>query len=182
MTFSQTDLNLLLENLLFLIVSTSFFGFLGWVWRHSKPFSLPQPLPSWLKAWIYFVQVVGVLLPLIATVLGGVWWGERSVLQAFVPYFVMLGFQILLESLTLRQFHSCVWVIVPYLYVPYRVWQLYEGLTILNLENGSIWIQRLLIAEIVIWVINYGVDLSQLPRLFRWELNSQNEVAETPSR
>jgi len=60
---SSTDLNLLLENLLFLALSTLFLVLAGRVWRDSKPFSIPEPLPRWLSAWIAIVQVFGVALP-----------------------------------------------------------------------------------------------------------------------
>jgi len=168
-TLFNTDLNLLFENFLFLVIATSFFVFVGWVWRHSKPFSIPQPLPTWFYVWLNIVLVVGLVLPLLAMLLWGVWWGQRSVLQAIGPYFIMLGLQILSESVTLNRFHSCVWVTIPCLYLPYRIWQLYSGLTILSHEGASIWVQRLLLAEIVLWIFNYGVHLSQLPRLLRWE-------------
>ena len=78
MSFSQTNLNLLWENLIFLVLVTSFLIFVGWVWRESKPFTLPQPLPTWFKAWLSIVLVVGVVLPLIALVLWGVWWGTQG--------------------------------------------------------------------------------------------------------
>lgn len=172
MTFSTTNMNLLFENLLFLVVTTSFLVFVGWVWRQSKPFSIPEPLPTWFKAWLSVVLVVGVALPVLAML---VWWGDRSVLQATLPYFVMLGFQILSESVTLNRFQSCVWVTIPCLYLPYRIWQLHSGLTLLSLESGPIWVQRLLLAEIVLWSFNYGVHLFQLPRLLRWEAHSQSD-------
>jgi hypothetical protein len=122
MTSLNTNLYLLLENLLFLVLATLFIVIVGWAWRHSKPFSLPEPLPEWFKVWFGTVQVVGVLLPLLAMLLWGVWWGYSSVLTVLSWYFVMLGLQILSEILRLRQFHSVVWVMVPYLYLPYRIW------------------------------------------------------------
>ena len=159
MTSLNTNLYLLLENLLFLVLATSFIVIVGWAWRHSKSFSLPEPLPEWFKVWFGTVQVVGVLLPLLAMLLWGVWWGYSSVLTVLSWYFVMLGLQILSEILTLRQFHSVVWVMVPYLYLPYRIWQLYEGLTLLSPEPELIWIRNLLIIEIVLWTLNYALDL-----------------------
>lgn len=81
----------------------------------------------------------------------------------------MLGLQILFEILTLRQFHTVVWVMVPYLYLPYRIWQLYEGLSLLSLENELMWVRTLLLVEIVLWTLNYALDVSQLPRLLRWD-------------
>jgi hypothetical protein len=170
---STTEVNLLLENLLFFAIATSFLVVVGWAWRQSKPYSLPQPLPEWFKVWFLTVQVVGGLLPLLVMLLWGVWWGYSSVLTVLIPYFVMLGLQILSEIVTLRQFHSVVWVMVPYLYLPYRIWQLYEGLTLLSPASKLMWVQNLLLIEIVLWTLNYALDLSQLPRLLRWEVQSR---------
>ncbi len=113
---------------------------------------------------------------MVAMLLWGVWWGYRSVLTVLVWYFVMLGLQILSEILTLRQFHSVVWVMVPYLYLPYRIWQLYEGLTLLTPESDLMWVRNLLIVQIVLWSLNYALDLSQLPRLFRWEVQDNQDI------
>ena len=169
---STTNFNIIFENLLFLVIATSFLVFLGWVYRQSKPFSIPQPLPTWFKAWFSVVIVLGIALPFLAMLFWGVWQGNQSVLKVLVSYFVMLGLQILSESVTANRFHSCVWVTIPCLYLPYRIWQLYSGLTLLSIENDSIWIQRLLVTEIVLWIFNYGVHLSQIPRLLQWEVES----------
>lgn len=177
MTSLNTNLYLFLENLLFLVIATSFIVIVGWAWRHSKPFSLPEPLPAWFKIWFGTVQVVGIVLPLLGMLLWGVWWGYSSVLTVLIWYFVMLGLQILSEILTLRQFHSVVWVMVPYLYLPYRIWQLYEGLTLLSPESELMWVRNLLIVEIVLWIANYALDVTQLPRLLRWEVQENRDIS-----
>lgn len=174
---SSVNLNLLLENLLFLVSTTFFLVVVGWAWRHAKPYELPQPLPGWFKIWFLTVQVGGGMLPLVAMLLWGVWWGYDRVLAVLIPYFVMLGLQIQSESVALRQFHSVVWVMVPYLYVPYRVWQLYEGLMLLGPDRELIWVQNLLLVEIVLWTLNYALDLSQLPRLLHWEVQRDGQIA-----
>ncbi|HEY9651716.1 MAG TPA: hypothetical protein V6C95_13700, partial [Coleofasciculaceae cyanobacterium] len=137
MTSLNTNLYLFLENLLFLVVSTAFIAMVGWTWRNAKPFYLPEPLPGWFKIWFGTVQILGIVVPLLAIFLWGVWWGYSSVLTVLAWYFVMLGLQIFFEIVTLRQFHSVVWVMVPYLYLPYRVWQLYEGLPIVGSQPDT---------------------------------------------
>jgi hypothetical protein len=175
MSFSQTALKLLWENLLFLGFASSFLAIVGWAWRDAKPYSLPEPLPAWFKVWFGTVQIGGGIVPLLVLLLWGGWWGYTSVSVVLVPYLVMLGLQILSEHLTLRQFQSVVWVMVPYLYVPYRVWQLYEGWTLLTPESEPIGFETLLLVEIVLWIGNYALDLAQLPRLLRWETKTETE-------
>jgi hypothetical protein len=172
MNVSPTELYLLWENLIFLVLATSFLFFVGWVWREAKPFTLPQPLPTWFKAWLFIVLVVGVLLPLIALAWWGIGVGYMPVVVAIAPYFLMLGLQILSESMTINRFHSCVWVMIPCLYLPYRIWQLHSGLALLSGESELMWVRHLLRLEIGLWIFNYGVHLSQLPRLLRWDLSS----------
>lgn len=166
---------LLLENLLFLISTTSFLTIVGWSWRNAKPFDLPQPLPPWFRAWFLIVLIVGLGLPLIA-IGWGVWQGNSSVLQVLIPYFMLLGLQILTESIILRQFHSIVWVMVPYLYLPYRLWQLYQSLMLPENGNDLLAFRLLLQAEIVLWILNYGVNLLLLPWLLRWHQESSSDV------
>lgn len=108
-------------------------------------------------------------MPLGAMLFWGVWRGYSSVLMVFASYFLMLGLQIASEIYVHRQFHSIAWVTIPCLYLPYRIWQLYEGVTILSTANELILVRYLLFAEIVLWLFNYGVHLSQLPKLMRWE-------------
>ncbi|HHP7243835.1 MAG TPA: hypothetical protein ACFE0H_04030 [Elainellaceae cyanobacterium] len=159
--------HLLVENLIFLAIATIFLAVTGWAWKTAKPYRLPQPLPEWFRVWFLSVQIFGIIPPLIALV-WGIWQGYSGAIAIWAAYFAMLGAQILSEFLALRQFRSVVWVMVPYLYVPYRLWQLYEGLILINPEIAQ-WMHTLLIGEIVLWAGNYLLDLAQLPRLFRWE-------------
>lgn len=176
MAFLNINLYLFLENLLFFVASTSFFVFVGWGWRHLKPMSVPEPLPGWFKIWFGTVQVLGGLLPLPVMLLWGVVWGSDGTLSVLLSYYLMLGLQILFESLTLRRYQSVVWVMVPYLYLPYRIWQLYEGLILLGSEAELMWVRYFLILQIVVWTVNYALDVSQLPRLFRWALQDNSEA------
>lgn len=172
----NTNLYLFVENLVFFILATSFLIVVGWAWRNSKPFSLPQPLPGWFKIWFGTVQVLGLIVPLVMLV-WGVWWRDTRLFTVFVPYLVMLGLQILSEILTLRQFQTVVWVMVPYLYLPYRFWQLYEAWKFLSFETDLAWVRNLLLLEIVVWIGNYVLDVTQLPRLLRWEVKEDSDIS-----
>jgi hypothetical protein len=165
-----TMLNLFYEDLIFLAIATTFFVVVGWAWGSAKPYDLPQPLPNWFKIWFLTIQIGGGLLPLIG--LGwGIWHGYSNVVAVLVSYGLMLGLQILSESLSLRKFRSVVFVMVPYLYLPYRIWQLYEGMLLFDADE-LIWIRNLLLIEIVLWTANYALDVSQLPRLLRWDIEA----------
>lgn len=167
MAYLAIDWYLLGENLAFLVVSTAFLGVVGWSWRDLKPYTLPE-LPQWFKLWFGTVQVVGGILPFVALGLWGIWWGYTSVVMIWIPYLTFLGLQILAEIITLRQLQSTVWVMVPYLYVPYRIVQLYEGLDRLEPIPELFWVRVLLWVNIGVWIGNYLLDLAQLPRLWRW--------------
>jgi hypothetical protein len=169
MLFSNTTSYLLLENLVFFVIATTLFAIVGWSWRNMEPYELPKPLPGWFRIWFLSVQVLGIIPPLAALLIGGIWQGNFTVLAIFAAYFLMLGLQILSESLSLRRFQSTVFVMVPYLYLPYRFWQLYESIILLNSYPETVWIRYILILEIVVWIINYCLDLAQLPRLFHWQ-------------
>jgi hypothetical protein len=162
-------LRLTIENAIFFGIATGFLAIAGAAWKDVEPFKLPEPLPAWFRLWFGSVIVLGVAPPLAALV-WSIWQQQQVVWTVLIAYFVMLGLQILSESLALRQFHSVVWVMVPYLYVPYRLWQLYEGLTLTTALSLSdlLWLRWLLIGEVVVWGINYLLDLAQLPRLFWW--------------
>ena len=164
-------LNLLYEDLLFWTIATAFLFVVGWAWRSTKPYNLPEPLPDWFKIWFLTIQIGGGVLPL--AILGwGIWYGYSSIVAVLMSYLVMLWLQILTESVSLGQFRSTVFVMVPYLYLPYRAWQLSEGIMLIEADELG-WVRNLLLAEILLWTANYALDLSQLPRLLPWELKEQ---------
>ncbi|BAY89434.1 hypothetical protein IQ278_16515 [Tolypothrix sp. LEGE 11397] len=168
-------LYLFIENLLFFLLVTFFTVIVGWFWRNAKPISLPEPLPRWYKIWFGTIQVFGIVVPLVVMLLWGIAWGYDSVLTILLCYFVMLGLQIITEIVTLKKFQSLTWVMVPYLYVPYRIWQLYEGSILVASQPELMWVRNLLLLEIVIWTTSYIVNLSQLPRLFRWPVQETSQ-------
>ncbi|ERT09400.1 putative membrane protein [Lyngbya aestuarii BL J] len=177
MTSFNIHFNLILENLIFFVLATSFLGIVGWAWRNAKPYSLPTPLPGWFKFWFGTVQILGLLPPLVVMLIWGVWGDYPLVFSVFASYFLMLALQVITEYLTLRKFPSVVWVMVPYLYLPARIYQLYEGFTLLGSESELLWVRTVLILEIILWIGNYALDLAQLPRLFRWEISENQQTS-----
>ncbi|MBD2090161.1 hypothetical protein H6F67_09875 [Microcoleus sp. FACHB-1515] len=130
---------------------------------------VPQPLPAWFRGWLTIVLMVGIALPIAALAYWVVWLGDRAITAVLVSYLAMLGLQILSESVALNRFHSCIWVTIPCVYLPYRIWQLHRGLSIA--ENSQV--QLFFGIEIALWIFNYGVHLSQLPRLLAWPNQEQ---------
>ncbi|NJN87571.1 MAG: hypothetical protein HC881_16250 [Leptolyngbyaceae cyanobacterium SL_7_1] len=161
------------ENLLFVAIATLFFLIVGWAWKNAKPYTLPQPLPGWFRIWFLSIQIIGIGLPVVA--LGWCFWqGYSRAVAVLLSYLLLLGLQILSESLCLRQFRSIVFVMVPYVYLPYRVWQLVTGLAYVpEVELG--WLRSILIGQIVLWIGNYLLDLSQLPRLLHWQIDPSHQ-------
>jgi hypothetical protein len=170
------NLDLFLENLVFFLCATSCLVIVGWGWKDAKPYSIPEPLPQWFKIWFITVQILGVLLPLVIMIFSVVLWDYTGLFTVLLSYFLMLGLQILSESIALKQFHHVVWVMIPYLYVPYRLWQIYEGLQLLDSATQVWWIPNLLILEICLWSGNYLINLSQLPRLWRWQITEKADI------
>lgn len=159
--------HLLIENGAFILLSTLFLSVVGWSWRHTQPYELPKPMPDWLPIWFGSVQFLGSVPPLIAMICG-FWQGIPILKQVLLAYFVLLALQVVAEVLTLRRFQSIVWVMVPYLYVPSRLWQLWEGLNLTTAQSSESWLSVFFIGEIVVWGVNYLLDLTQLPRLLQW--------------
>ncbi len=174
MTTLNPYLRLVWENLIFLTFAVSFFAAAGYAWRNSKPFEIPKPLPSWFQTWLSVVLVVGIMFPVVATAIWGVWQRNLVVVIVFASYLIMLGLQIVIEIIMSKRFQSPIWVTVPCLFLTYRFWQLYEGITLVSPDANLIWVKYLLILELILWIFNYGVHLSQLPRLLQWSEESNS--------
>ena len=170
MSLPNSHVNILQVDLLFVLVASLFLVVVHLAWRQVEPYNLPSPLPGWFKVWFLTIQIAGVGVPLVVLLWWGICQGYADVLLVLLSYFLILGVQILSESLSLRRFRSVVFVMVPYLYIPYRIWQLWQGLIFLDTKYELTWVQNLLYVEIVLWILNYVLDLSQLPRLMHWEI------------
>lgn len=170
------------ENLLFFCGSTLFCFIVGWAWKDLKPFTLLKPLPSWFKFWFIPVQIIGLALPFLALIFWGFVSKNLSIIMILTSYLGMLILQIISESIALKKFQSVTFVMIPYLYLPYRFWQLYQSLKLLSPEPELMGIRYLLILNLMIWIINYLLDLSQLPFLLRWAKINPQSMSEDPTK
>ena len=67
-----------------------------------------------------------------------------------------------------------MWVQVPQAYQPYRFWQLARGLALNAAVGGPDWLQTLQGFLLVVWVFNYGAQMSFTPWLYRWHLQPKD--------
>jgi len=170
MSLFNENFNSFFESILFFLVTNFCLLFMAWMWRRAKPFSLPQSLPLWFKIWLGIIWLIGIILPILTMLLWGLWWSHTVVLQAMIPYFIMLALQGLSEKVILKVFQSSVWAIIPCFYLPYRIWQLHSGLTLLVMKSEPILVQKVLLLEMIFWLVSYVVHLSQIPTFLNWNI------------
>lgn len=155
-----------LLNCAFLAVAAAI---LLWARLRTRPgpaFPGPRPVGPVFKAWLVVIWLVGMLLPLAALAIDGVAGGQggtRIVLGWYVATFVA---QVAFEIFVWKRWRSPVWVIVPCLFLPWRLFQVALGLMLLD---GPLLTQVTLWALLALWVINVGVHYSNIPNTLRWD-------------
>ena len=154
--------NILIANIGFLVLAAACLGWARWRTRPGPVFTGPCPVGPAFKGWLINIWLVGLLLPLVALVIG---WNEPLTRLALIPYLVMFAVQVLAEMLTWKRWGSPVWVIVPCLFLPWRLFQVWQGMV---LGDHSGLTQITLWALFVLWVINIGVHYTNIPNTLRW--------------
>ncbi len=155
-----------LLNLLFLAVAAAV---LLWAQRRTRPgppFPGPRPVGPLFKAWLVVIWLVGMALPLVALLVDGVAGGQAAVRAALGWYLLLFVAQIGFELLAWKRWRSPVWVIVPCLFLPWRLFQVTMGLMVVEgppLSVATLW------ALMLLWVINIGVHYSNIPNSLRWD-------------
>lgn len=142
-------------------------------WRLPKPsaaFPGPRPVGPVFKVWLVVIWAVGLLLPVAALLVDGVGAGSRAALLALVPYLALFVAQVASELFCWKRWRSPVWVLVPCLYLPWRLFQVYRGhgfdpppLTGLTLD-----------LLFVLWLINIGVHYTNIPATLRWDYHARD--------
>lgn len=173
---SPTALTLLIETLLFLVVATTVLTVGVLRYPNPRPFPGPvTPWPRWFQIWFKVIWLVGFAIPIVVLVGWGVIGGETIVLLALGPYFVTFIIQIVSEQVVWKKYKSPMWVAVPCLYLPWRVWQSVRGLETIEPRPDLVFVEYSLWALLILWIINIGVHYTGIPNSMRW-----NEPRATP--
>ncbi len=162
-------IHVVMQEVVFLALAAAL---LAWAqWRLPKPsaaFPGPRPVGAIFKAWLIVIWLVGLLLPLVALVFDGWVGGRIDTRVALLPYFAMFFLQVAAELFVWKRWLSPVWVLVPCVFLPWRVYQISRGLELLQDPTPALTLVTLY-ALFVLWVINIGVHYSNIPATLRWD-------------
>ena len=143
----------------------------------TAAFPGPRPPPNWFKAWLVVIWIVGLVLPVITLVLVGLMGGIRDVSIGLAAYLVMFFAQVATELFVWKRWRSPIWVIVPCLYLSWRLWQIVWAWNLPAVDSSAL-ATFTYGALFVLWVINIGVHFTNIPRTLRWDCKESNNSAE----
>ncbi len=158
----------LLHNLGFAVIASVIVWICALRSRGTAPFPGPTPIGLRFRAWLVVIWLVGFGLPLVTVIRDGVLGSRAALTAALVAYFVMFFAQIGTELACWKGGRTTAWVIVPCLYLPWRLWQIYWGASVSAVDSTPLssltWA-----ALFVLWVINVGVHYTGIPLSMRWD-------------
>jgi hypothetical protein len=158
----------LLQNVVFFLIASLY------VWIGARraagtaPFPGPRPPPTWFKIWLVVIWLVGLVLPLVTLVIEGMLNGNRPVAVGLAAYLVMFVAQVATEIFVWKRWRSPIWVIVPCLYLTWRLWQCAWGMSLPGVDGSALAVTTW-IALFALWVINIGVHFTNIPLTLRWD-------------
>lgn len=133
----------------------------------------PRPPEPWFKLWLIVIWIVGLVLPIVTLVMVGLWQGKGAVTLGIGAYLIGVFAQIASEVFVWKRWKSPIWVIVPCLYLTWRVWQCVWGLQLLA-GQGPVLAEVTYWALLVLWVINIGVHFTNIPMTLRWDYHAKS--------
>jgi hypothetical protein len=162
--------DVILHNLIFFALACGALGWAQWRTLPGPRFPGPRPVGPVFKIWLVVIWSVGLVLPLVALVVDGVIGGNSAVTLALAPYFVMFFAQVASEIFVWKRWRSPVWVLVPCLYLPWRLYQVSMAFDIAG-AAGPIPVVTLITlwALALLWIINIGVHYTNIPNTLRWD-------------
>ena len=158
------------ENLIFVLLTLPFLYVANLRYEGRREFTGPvTPQPDWMRVWTKVAWGVGLGLPLFALIVEWQFGQLPIALLTLGPYFILFFLQIGTEQFCIRQWKSPVWVVVPCLYLPWRLFQIYRGWETTEPIDGTIILDITLSALFVFWVISIAVHYASIPRQMRWD-------------
>jgi hypothetical protein len=164
-----------LQNLVFFVIASLYVAIAARRAAGTAPFPGPRPVPTWFKVWLVVIWVVGLVAPAIALLTDGVFRADAMAATALGFYLLMMFAQIGTELFVWKRLRSPAWVIVPCLYLPWRVWQCAWGLELMQERDAPATVS-VLIALFVLWVINIGVHFTNVPMTLRWDYHAKDQT------
>jgi hypothetical protein len=141
----------------------------------TAPFPGPRPVAAWFKIWLVVIWLVGLILPLAAFVYDGLVRGVPQAAAALGFYLLMVAAQIATELFVWRRWKSPIWVIVPCLYLAWRLFQVYWGFGLVAGLDVP-FTAFTLYALFALWVINVGVHFTNIPMTLRWDYHAKDQT------
>lgn len=158
----------MVQNIVFFVIASLY------VWIGSRrltgtaAFPGPRPPPDWFKAWLIVIWLVGLMLPGITLWVVGFQGAERNVSIGLSAYLVMFVAQVATELFVWKRWRSAIWVIVPCLYLSWRLWQITWAWSLPGVSGSALAVFTYA-ALFVLWAINIGVHFTNIPRTLRWD-------------
>lgn len=167
------------DPLLFALAQNSAFFIIAstYVWigaaraRGTAVFPGPRPPSRWFKIWLVVIWLVGLVLPLYALVSAGFIDNIREVRIGIGAYLAMFIAQVATEIFVWKRWRSPIWVIVPCLYLSWRLWQIVWAGNLPGVAESTL-ASVTCIALFILWVINIGVHFTNIPRTLRWDYHA----------
>lgn len=159
-----------LANLAFLLLAAACLGWARWRTRAGPEFPGPCPVGPVFKGWLLVIWGVGLLLPLAALVYDGAIRGQPAAALALLPYLLLFVAQVMFEMLAWKGWRSPVWVIVPCLFLPWRLFQIWTGFAIVAGADVPMTLVTLY-GLMLLWIINIGVHFTNIPNTMRWDFH-----------
>jgi hypothetical protein len=152
---------------------------LAWAhWRTPAAvaaFPGPRPVGPVFKVWLVIIWAVGLVLPIAALAIDGFAGSHATTRAVLLPYLLMFAAQVASELFCWKRLRSPIWVLVPCLYLPWRLWQSVRGLDVVG-DDGPALTVYTLYALAVLWIINIGVHYTNIPRTLRWDYHAPDST------